>query len=73
MGENQSTYIPAGVFHRLGNPGQVPLEIIEIQTGSYLQDNDIERVADMYGRVNERDSMPAQNWPMAQGVRITPH
>nr|WP_321271579.1 mannose-1-phosphate guanylyltransferase/mannose-6-phosphate isomerase [uncultured Tolumonas sp.] len=73
MGENQSTYIPAGVFHRLSNPGQVPLEIIEIQTGSYLQDKDIERVADMYGRVNERDSTPAQNWPMAQGVRIVPH
>jgi len=57
----------------LSNPGLVPLEVIEIQTGSYLQDNDIERVADMYGRVNEHDTSPAQSWPMAQGVRITPH
>ncbi len=53
--ENQSTYIPAGVYHRLTNPGLVPLEIIEIQSGSYLKDNDIERKDDMYGRVNVLD------------------
>lgn len=55
MHENQSTYIPAGVYHRLTNPGLVPLEIIEIQSGSYLKDNDIERKDDMYGRVNVLD------------------
>ncbi|MFH1019109.1 MAG: mannose-1-phosphate guanylyltransferase/mannose-6-phosphate isomerase, partial [Pseudomonadota bacterium] len=48
--ENQSTYIPLGVKHRLENPGTIPLEIIEIQTGSYLGEDDIERFEDLYGR-----------------------
>lgn len=48
--ENQSTYIPLGAKHRLENPGTIPLEIIEIQTGSYLGEDDIERFEDMYGR-----------------------
>ncbi|MBA5764362.1 mannose-1-phosphate guanylyltransferase/mannose-6-phosphate isomerase [Vibrio sp. 404] len=48
--ENQSTYIPPATYHRLTNNGQIPLELIEIQTGSYLGDNDIERVEDLYGR-----------------------
>lgn len=48
--ENQSTYIPIGEKHSLKNPGLIPLEIIEIQSGSYLGENDIVRFADIYGR-----------------------
>lgn len=48
--ENQSTYIPLGEIHRLENPGQVPLEIIEVQSGSYLGEDDIVRMDDVYGR-----------------------
>lgn len=49
--ENQSTYIPLGVTHSLANPGKVPLELIEIQSGSYLGEDDIVRFEDRYGRV----------------------
>lgn len=49
--ENQSTYIPLGEVHRLANPGTVPLEIIEVQSGSYLGEDDIVRFEDAYGRV----------------------
>lgn len=49
--EDQSTYIPLGTRHRLANPGRIPLEIIEIQTGSYLGEDDIVRLEDTYGRV----------------------
>lgn len=48
--ENQSTYIPLGEVHRLSNPGRVPLEIIEVQSGSYLGEDDITRFEDTYGR-----------------------
>lgn len=48
--ENQSTYIPLGEVHRLANPGKVPLEIIEVQSGSYLGEDDIVRFDDTYGR-----------------------
>jgi len=48
--ENQSTYIPQGQIHRLGNPGKTPLEIIEVQSGSYLGEDDILRFDDSYGR-----------------------
>ena len=48
--ENQSTYIPQGTVHRLGNNGDTPLEIIEIQTGSYLGEDDIIRLEDDYER-----------------------
>jgi mannose-1-phosphate guanylyltransferase/mannose-6-phosphate isomerase len=50
LGENQSTYIPLGEVHRLANPGKVPLEIIEVQSGSYLGEDDIVRFEDVYGR-----------------------
>ncbi len=50
LGENQSTYIPLGEMHRLRNPGKVPLEIIEVQSGSYLGEDDIVRFSDTYGR-----------------------
>ncbi len=49
--ENESTYIPLGVVHALENPGSTPLEIIEIQSGSYLGEDDIIRFEDLYGRV----------------------
>ncbi|MDY0955991.1 mannose-1-phosphate guanylyltransferase/mannose-6-phosphate isomerase [Stenotrophomonas rhizophila] len=48
--ENQSTYIPLGVTHRLKNPGKLPLELIEVQSGSYLGEDDIVRFEDQYGR-----------------------
>ena len=48
--ENQSTYIPLGEVHRLANPGAIPLEIIEVQSGSYLGEDDIVRFEDQYGR-----------------------
>lgn len=48
--ENQSTYIPVGVIHALENPGKVPLELIEVQSGSYLGEDDIVRFEDRYGR-----------------------
>jgi mannose-1-phosphate guanylyltransferase/mannose-6-phosphate isomerase len=51
--ENQSTYIPVGVQHRLTNPGKIPLEIIEVQSGSYLGEDDIVRFEDIYGRSNQ--------------------
>jgi mannose-1-phosphate guanylyltransferase/mannose-6-phosphate isomerase len=49
--ENQSTYIPLGEVHRLANPGSIPLEIIEVQSGSYLGEDDIVRFEDSYGRL----------------------
>ncbi|CAN0627650.1 mannose-1-phosphate guanylyltransferase [Burkholderia multivorans] len=51
LSENESTYIPIGARHRLENPGRVPLEIIEVQSGSYLGEDDIVRFDDSYGRV----------------------
>ncbi|WP_130393327.1 mannose-1-phosphate guanylyltransferase/mannose-6-phosphate isomerase [Cupriavidus agavae] len=50
LSENQSTYIPIGTLHRLENPGKTPLEIIEVQSGSYLGEDDIVRFDDNYGR-----------------------
>jgi len=52
LSENESTYIPLGVQHRLSNPGCMPLEIIEVQSGSYLGEDDIVRFEDVYGRLN---------------------
>jgi mannose-1-phosphate guanylyltransferase/mannose-6-phosphate isomerase len=50
VSENQSTYIPIGAMHRLFNPGRIPLELIEVQSGSYLGEDDIVRFEDAYGR-----------------------
>ena len=50
IGENQSTYIPLGAQHRLSNPGKIPVEMIEIQSGAYLGEDDIVRLEDVYGR-----------------------
>lgn len=52
LNENESTYIPAGKRHRLENPGVIPLELIEVQLGSYLGEDDIVRFEDVYGRKN---------------------
>ena len=52
--ENQSTYIPLGERHRLANPGAIPLEIIEVQSGSYLGEDDIVRFEDTYGRTEQK-------------------
>lgn len=49
--ENQSTYIPLGVSHRLENPGRIPLQLIEVQSGAYLGEDDIVRFEDIYNRV----------------------
>jgi mannose-1-phosphate guanylyltransferase/mannose-6-phosphate isomerase len=50
LSENQSTFIPLGQLHRLRNPGTIPLEIIEVQSGSYLGEDDIVRYEDTFGR-----------------------
>lgn len=52
--ENQSTFIPLGTTHRLENPGKTPLEMIEVQSGTYLGEDDIVRFDDQYGRVTEK-------------------
>ena len=51
--EDNSTYIPAGTAHQLENPGKIPLELIEVQTGTYIGEDDIIRIEDRYGRVEE--------------------
>lgn len=68
--ENQSTYIPLGVTHRLENPGLVPLEIIEIQSGAYLGEDDIVRFEDNYSR----EALPNVNHApaMNKAVDLTP-
>jgi len=50
LSENESAYIPIGTRHRLENPGKLPLEIIEVQSGAYLGEDDIVRFEDTYGR-----------------------
>jgi mannose-6-phosphate isomerase-like protein (cupin superfamily) len=52
LSENQSTYIPIGTTHSLENPGVIPLEMVEVQTGSYLGEDDIVRFEDRYGRTD---------------------
>ena len=54
LSENESTYIPVGARHRLENPGKVPVEIVEVQSGSYLREDDIVRFEDMYHREDEQ-------------------
>jgi mannose-1-phosphate guanylyltransferase / mannose-6-phosphate isomerase len=51
--ENESIFLPIGIVHRLGNPGKINLELIEVQTGSYLGEDDIVRIEDVYNRQNE--------------------
>jgi mannose-1-phosphate guanylyltransferase/mannose-6-phosphate isomerase len=58
--EGESTFVPKATLHRLGNPGKVPLEIIEVQNGEYVGEDDIERVEDVYGRTTgvEGETLP---------------
>jgi len=51
LSENESTYIPIGIRHRLENPGKIALHLIEVQSGSYLGEDDIVRFEDMYQRI----------------------
>ena len=51
--ENESVYIPIGAVHALENPGKIPLELIEVQSGAYLGEDDIVRFSDRYGRSNK--------------------
>jgi mannose-1-phosphate guanylyltransferase/mannose-6-phosphate isomerase len=53
LGEDESTYVPINTPHRLHNPGEEPLEIIEVQSGDYLGEDDIIRLEDSYGRMND--------------------
>jgi len=55
--EDQSTYIPLGTVHRLENPGKIPLELIEVQSGPYLGEDDIVRFDDVYGRDREKEKV----------------
>ena len=55
LSESQTTYIPAGAKHRLENPGKVPLELVEVQLGAYLEEDDIVRYEDAYGRAGPGD------------------
>src|SRR5471030_2824529 len=57
VSENQSTFIPLGTKHRLENPGKTPLEMIEVQSGTYLGEDDIVRFDDQYGRVTEKKAV----------------
>jgi mannose-1-phosphate guanylyltransferase/mannose-6-phosphate isomerase len=57
LGEDESTYISIGAKHRLANPGDSPLELIEVQTGGYLGEDDIIRFEDVYGR-SESEGKP---------------
>ena len=53
LSENESTYIPLGCLHRLSNPGKEILEVIEVQSGNYLAEDDIVRISDDFGRAEE--------------------
>ena len=55
--ENESTYIPVGSVHRLSNPGKIPLRIIEVQSGSYVGEDDIVRLEDIYGRLKTPEEL----------------
>lgn len=67
--ENQSTYIPLGTVHRLENAGKIPLELIEVQSGAYLGEDDIVRFEDTYGRTQSMEEAVAQSCPQ----RIAAH
>ncbi|MEB3354789.1 MAG: mannose-1-phosphate guanylyltransferase/mannose-6-phosphate isomerase [Cyanobacteriota bacterium] len=69
VGENQSTYIPLGAKHRLTNPGRIPVEMIEVQSGPYLGEDDIVRFEDRYGRSDQsKHRQQGQPQPSQAGV-----
>ncbi|STX28739.1 mannose-1-phosphate guanylyltransferase [Legionella beliardensis] len=67
--ENESTYIPVGKVHTLENPGIIPLEVIEVQTGSYLGEDDIVRFEDRYGRDTSEDDSPELLEPQDNNIK----
>ncbi len=67
--ENESTFLPAGTVHRLSNPGQVELHMIEVQSGEYVGEDDIVRIADNYGRSGEDAAAPRK---IAKPARAKP-
>jgi mannose-1-phosphate guanylyltransferase/mannose-6-phosphate isomerase len=68
LSENESTFIPLGITHRLENPGVIPLELIEVQSGSYLGEDDIVRFEDNYGRAGDVLKVKGERLK-GQGVR----
>lgn len=64
LSENESTYIPIGAVHRLFNPGRIPLELIEVQSGAYLGEDDIERLDDRYGRATPAPKVEEEQIPL---------
>ena len=70
MHENESIYMPIGAVHRLANPGKILLELIEVQTGSYLGEDDIIRIEDVY-HSHER-KLSAADFPPQQIPRRPP-
>ena len=78
ISENQSTYIPLGVKHRLENPGKTDLELIEVQSGSYLGEDDIVRFEDTYGRapviaIEEKTATASGLAVTPSGLAVTPY
>ncbi|HYI91416.1 MAG TPA: mannose-1-phosphate guanylyltransferase/mannose-6-phosphate isomerase [Beijerinckiaceae bacterium] len=69
--ENESVYIPIGTVHRLTNPGKIDLELIEVQTGSYLGEDDIVRLEDVYNRSEEPESGPPASTRALATNRVT--
>jgi len=59
--ENESVYLPMGIKHRVENPGKIPLHLIEVQSGSYLGEDDIVRLEDAYGRIEEKEPSTSFN------------
>lgn len=64
----ESAFIPMGTIHRLVNPGPAPLEIVEVQTGAYLGEDDIIRLDDLYGRCSQSGNAPMNPWPPSRGT-----
>jgi mannose-1-phosphate guanylyltransferase/mannose-6-phosphate isomerase len=69
--ENESVYIPIGTVHRLTNPGKIDLELIEVQTGSYLGEDDIAQLEDVYNRSEEPESGPPASTRALATIRVT--
>jgi mannose-1-phosphate guanylyltransferase len=71
VSENQSVYLPLGCMHRLADPGKILLELIEVQTGSYLGEDDIIRIEDEFGRVPLSRS-PSEPIPLRASPEVVP-
>jgi len=73
VNENESTYIPLGSVHRMENPGKIPLELIEVQSGSYLGEDDIIRIEDKYGRRATDSTGSEKLVPVSNVVKVSDH